>query len=68
MDKRELILVELKNGTICWMAKTALQTFLSREEVSKFQRSGGWFVVGKDKLRDMKNINSYDGVERREAI
>lgn len=67
MDKRELILVELKDGTLRWMAKTALQIFLSREEVSKFQRSGGWFVVGQDKLRNMQNDTPYDGVERREA-
>jgi hypothetical protein len=68
MNKRELVFVELKDGTVCWMAKTALQVFLSSEEVSKFQRSGGWFVVGKDKLRNMKNDISYDGVERREDI
>ena len=68
MDKRELILVELKDGSICWIAKRALQVFLSSEEISKFQRSGGWFVVGKDKLRTMRDDISYDGVERREAI
>ena len=68
MKKRELILVELKDGSFCWMAKRALQVFLSSEEISKFQRSGGWFVVGKDKLRKMRDDIFYDGVERREAI
>ncbi len=68
MGRRELILVELKDGTSCRMAKTALKVFLARGEVAKFERSDGWFVVGEDPLRDKKNEGSYSGSERREVI
>jgi len=68
MAKRELILVELKEGTSCRMAKTALRVFLAHGEVTRFKRSDGWVVVGKDRLRDPKNDCTYDGVERREVI
>ena len=68
LKKRELVFVELKDGTSCRMAKTALNLFLSRGEVTKFKRSDGWFVVGNNKLRDKKHDSSYDGVERREVV
>ena len=68
MNKRELILVELKDGTTCRMAKKALKMFLSQGEVTKFKRSDDWFVVGCDPLRDKKSFSSYDGVERREDV
>lgn len=67
MAKRELILVELKEGTSCRMAKKALKVFLAHGEVARFKRSDGWVVVGKDQLRDPKNDRNYDGVERREV-
>jgi len=68
MAKRELILVELKDGTSCRMAKTALKVFLAHSGVTRFKRSDGWVVVGEDRLRDPRNDSSYDGVERREVV
>ena len=68
MTKRELILVELKDGTTCRMAKKALRVFLTRGQVAKFKRSDGWFVVDKDQSRDPKNAITYTGGERREAV
>jgi hypothetical protein len=67
MAKRELILVELKEGTSCRMVKKALKVFLAHGEVARFKRSDGWVVVGKDQLRNPKNDRNYDGVERREV-
>ena len=66
MVKRELVLVELKEGTSCRMAKTALEIFLAHGGVTRFKRSDGWVVVGKDQLRDARNDSAYDGIERRE--
>jgi hypothetical protein len=68
MTKRELILVELKDGSTYRMAKTALKVFLTREEVKRFKRSDGWFVVGKDQLREPKYDSTYTGTERREVV
>ena len=68
MAERELVLVELKEGTACRMAKTALKIFLAHGGVTRFKRSDGWVVVGKDRLRDPKNDGSYTGVERRDVI
>ena len=68
MVKRELVLVELKEGTSCQMAKTALEIFLAHGGVTRFKRSDGWVVVGKDQLRDSRNESAYDGIERREII
>lgn len=67
MPKRELVLVELKEGTSCRMAKTALKIFLAHGGVARFKRSDGWVVVGKDPLRDPKNDGKYTGIERREV-
>jgi hypothetical protein len=68
MADRELVLVELKEGTSCRMAKTALKIFLAHGGVKRFRRSDGWVVVGKDQLRDSQNDRAYDGVERREVV
>ena len=62
-----LIKVELKDGTICQMAPKALDLLLKHEEVSKFKRSDGWAVVGRDSLRATKSKTSYGGSERRLA-
>ena len=63
-----LIKVELKNGTICQMAPKALDLLLKHEEVSKFKRSDGWAVVGRDPLRKKNLDTSYGGTERRIAV
>ena len=68
MVKRELVLVELKEGTSCRMAKTALKIFLAHGGVARFKRSDGWVVVGRDRLRNPNNAGTYTGVERREAL
>ena len=62
-----LIKVELKDGTICQMAPKALDLLLKHEEVSKFKRSDGWAVVGRDPLRATKSKTSYGDSERRLA-
>jgi len=68
MAYRELVLVELKEGTSCRMAKTALEIFLAHGGVTRFKRSDGWVVVGKDQLRGSQNGRAYDGVERRQVV
>lgn len=49
-----LIKVELNDGTICRMAPKALTIFLGQGKVARFERSGGWAVVGKDPLRQKR--------------
>ena len=68
MAHRELVFVELKEGTSCRMAKTALKIFLAHGGVTRFKRSDGWVVVGRDQLRDSQNDRTYDGVERRQVV
>lgn len=61
----ELVLTELTDGTVCRMAKRALNVFLANDRVVKFKRSDGWARVGVDPLRKMNNETFYTGVERR---
>ncbi|MBW2472980.1 MAG: hypothetical protein JRE56_00130 [Deltaproteobacteria bacterium] len=68
MAERELVLVELKEGTSCRMAKPALRVFLTHGGVTRFKHSDDWVVVGKDQLRAPKNDHVYHGVERREVV
>ncbi len=63
-----LIRVELSDGTICRMAKRAFNLFLTQGRVTRFERSDGWVVVGKDPLRNMDRESKYSGPERREAL
>lgn len=67
MGTRKLILVELKDGTVCRMAPKALNMFLIRDEVVQFKRAGGWAVVGRDPLRDKSRdgISRWEGIEKR---
>lgn len=51
--------VELKDGTVCQMARKAFNVFLSLDRVAKFQRADGWVVVGKDQMRDLEKVNDY---------
>jgi predicted ribosome-associated RNA-binding protein Tma20 len=58
--------VELKDGSVCLMAKKAFNVFLSLDEVAKFKRSNGWVVVGEGPLRDLGKDSDYAFfVERR---
>ena len=63
----QLIKVELKDGAICRMAPKALDVFLARDKVTRFERSDGWAVVCRDPLRDMKNRDKHSGFDRRIA-
>jgi hypothetical protein len=64
---KELVLVELTDGSSRQMAKKTLNVFLLNGRVVKFKRSDGWVLVGSDRLRDMNKKESYAGVERRKA-
>ena len=60
--------VELRDGSICMMAKKAFNVFLSLDRVAKFKRANGWVVVGKDELRDLEKANDYPSVADRRAV
>jgi hypothetical protein len=61
--------VELKDGSVCLMAKKAFNVFLSLNEVAKFKRSNGWIVVGEGPLRDLgKDSNYIFFAERRASL
>ncbi len=60
--------VELKDGSVCMMAKKAFNVFLSLDRVAKFKRANGWVVVGKDELRDLEKANDYPSVADRRAV
>ena len=64
----ELIRVELKDGTICRMAKKAFSLFLAQDKVVKFERSDGWVFVSKDTLRAIDDTCNFTGSERRFAV
>jgi len=61
--------VELKDGSVCQMAKQAFNVFLSLDRVVRFRRSEGWIVVGTDPLRDLEKDNDYPALaDRRAAV
>jgi len=60
-----MIRVELKDGTICRMAKKAFYIFLAQNKVVKFERSDGWVAVGEVPVRNMSGADNYNGQERR---
>jgi hypothetical protein len=62
------VLVKLTDGTSCRVPKDILNAFLENGKVTKFKRTDGWVVVGKDQLRDMSVKSNYYGSERREAL
>lgn len=51
--------VELKDGSVCLMAKKSLNVFLSLGRVAKIKRKNGWVVVDRDQLRDLAKTNDY---------
>lgn len=59
--------VELKDGSVCQMAKKAFNVFLSLDRVARFKRANGWVVVGKDSLRDPGRISAYPSTADRRA-
>ena len=56
--------VVLKDGHEELVSKDELQFMLDNKQVVFFKRLGGWVVVGRDKMRDLKV--PYNGVERRQ--
>lgn len=59
--------VELKDGSVCQMARQAFNVFLSLDRVVKFKRADGWVVVGEDQMRDLGKVNDYPQVAERRA-
>jgi len=59
-----LIPVVLKDGHEELVRKDELQFLLFSKQVVFFKRLGGWVVIGRDKMRDLKV--PYNGVERRQ--
>lgn len=57
--------VVLKNGTERSVSKVELQFLIVHERILFFERSDGWVVVGRDKMRD--GGDPYAGTERRLA-
>lgn len=68
MVKEQLVLVKLKDGSTCRMAKKALNIFLSHDRVAKFKRDDGWVVVGKDPMRNMHDDQHFKGTDRRRTV
>jgi hypothetical protein len=60
-----LVKVELRDGTICQVALDALDVLLLHNKIAKFERSGGWAIVGQDPLRDNGRGTVYCIPERR---
>jgi hypothetical protein len=60
-----MIRVELKDGSICCMAKKAFYVFLAQNKVAKFERSDGWVAVDEVPVRNRSGADSYNGSERR---
>lgn len=59
--------VELKDGSVCQMARQAFNVFLSLDRVVKFKRADGWVVVGEGQMRDLGKANDYPQVAERRA-
>ncbi len=59
-----LIPVVLKDGHEELVSKGELQFMLANKQVMFFKRLGGWVVIDRDKMRDLKV--PYNGVERRQ--
>lgn len=59
--------VELKDGSVCQMARQAFNVFLSLDRVVKFKRSDGWVVVGEGQMRELGKANDYPPVADRRA-
>ena len=56
--------VVLKNGNECAVSKDELQYLMVTQQVMFFERSDGWAVIGRDKVRGQKTL--YDKNNRRE--
>jgi len=61
------IQVEMIDGTLCRVVPKGLDLLLNRNLVSRFMRSSGWVVVGRDPIRATARQAVYAGPERRTA-
>jgi len=68
MSERELIIVEMKDGTVCRMAKKAVDMLLRHNRIARFRRSGDWIEVDKAPLREAAESSSFSGYDRRSTI
>ena len=59
-----LIPVVLKDGHEDLVSKEELQFLLLTQEIKLLKRSGGWAVLGRDRMRTQ--IVSYNGEDRRQ--
>jgi hypothetical protein len=60
-----LVKVEMRDGTLCEVALEALDVLLVHDKIARFERSGGWAVVGQDPLRNKERGFVYSIPERR---
>lgn len=51
--------VELKDGSVCRMARKAFNIFLVMGKVARFERADGWVKVDSDPMRDPDRISDY---------
>ena len=47
-----MVEVELKDGKVCRIGYEILDLLLKHDEISKFKRSQGWAIIGRDSLRN----------------
>jgi hypothetical protein len=59
------IRVEMIDGTICPVAPEALDVLLVHNKITRFERSGGGAIVGRDPLRSNERGTFYSIPERR---
>lgn len=59
--------VELKDGSVCQMAKKSFNVFLSLDRVVRFKRAEGWVDVASGQLRDLTKLSTYPAMADRRA-
>ena len=56
--------VVLKDGRECAVSKDELQYLMVTQQITFFERSDGWAVIGRDKMSGQKTL--YENSNRRE--
>ncbi|MCK4508028.1 MAG: hypothetical protein KAU27_05785 [Desulfuromonadales bacterium] len=62
------ILVVLKNGNERSVCQTELQLLINQERILFFERSDGWVVIGRDRLREKKPSRLGKNQQERRAF
>lgn len=62
------ISVVLKNGTERSVEKTEFQLLIRQGRIMFFERSDGWVVIGRDKVRDPGAPRRDENQEERRAL